>query len=167
MASVEIASPVAGTTLTRVQGKRGSVSWELDQLRGLKHMGDQPTQAGNGSAQNATVAVAGPTVNVAPGDQVGADFEIRWRCNGRSLGDVEIMQSRAEGSGANLHVTATIANDSNIYTTTPPSDARFAGLQVRFHYRFSRPGASPLEADTDVTIYGNGTASKVYRWSQA
>jgi hypothetical protein len=163
----DLPSPVPNATLTRLQEKRGSVSWELDHLHGLKHLDNQPTQAGSGSLQSTSVAVVGPAVNVGPGDQVAADFEVRWRYNGRSLGDVEIVHTRAEGSGANLHVTATIANDTNIYTTTPPSDARFAGLRVRFHYRFSRAGASPLEADTDVTLYGNGTASKVYRWSQA
>lgn len=158
----ELPSPIGGTTLTRSQGQQGSVTWEVDQITGFKHIdGARPGSA----MQSASLAVVGPTVTIAPGNVLMGDFDVRWRFDGSSVGDVEVVNTRTGGSQANLHVTATIGNDDKAYTTNPPSEVRFAGLPIRFHYRFTRAGSPPLEADTDVMIFGNGTASKVYRWS--
>jgi hypothetical protein len=168
MAVVEIASSIAGAAMTRILEDRGDVAWELDQLRGLKHIGDNAANAGASAYQDAKpVTISGWYFENRIGDRITADFRVRFQYNGRSVGNVQVDNvGTNDAVGWGLHVRANIMDDAQVYTTTPPSDARFAAVRVHFYYRFDRLVGGDYIAEIDLTLFGNGTHTKNGRWVQ-
>jgi V8-like Glu-specific endopeptidase len=165
-AVVEIASAVAGAAMTRILDNEGDVKWELDQLRGLKHVGDNPANAGNGVFKTITTPVDGYWVENLLRDRIEADFEIRWQANGHSLGNVELTNTKTNDAvGWGLEVKGTIMDDAAAYVR-PPSADKLAALKVRFYYRFTRGIGSDQIAIQDITLYSDGTHDETGRWTQ-
>jgi hypothetical protein len=164
----EIATTIGGMVMERVLDGQGDVNWELDQAKGLKHLDDNPANAGSSPFTNNTLLVEGPHLSTVFGvDEIYADFEVRWQSNGHSLGNVQIMNVHAEdAAGAGLTVKANIMDDAIRYTTVPPSADLFAAIQVHFSYRFTNIIWGDRLADIDLWLYGNGTFMKKSRWTQ-
>ncbi len=167
MAVVEIASAIVGAAMTRILDNEGDVSWELDQLRGLKHISDNPANAGSAPYRNATPIPVELWRENPIGDRISAEFEVRWQYNGSSLGNVEIYNiGTKDAAGWGLSVKANIMDDAQVYTTVPPSDARFAGIRVHFYYRFTRFIGSDFLGEVNITLHGNNTYSYADKWLQ-
>lgn len=166
-AVVEIASAIVGATMTRILDNEGDISWELDQLQGLKHPDNNAANQGSASFSTQTITVAGPRGSTVVGvDHIYADAEITFQHNGSSLGNVQISVTRANDAvGAGLVVKANIMDDANAYSR-PPNTQRFAAVKVRFHYRFTNSVWADMIAITDLVLYGDGTVSRVHRWTQ-
>jgi len=165
-AVIPIISTIVGATMTRIMNNTGDISWELDQLKGLKVPGDDNARRGAESYRTITTAVKEwPVVEVGFGitDEIYADFEMEWQCNGHSVGNLTIKNTHTNDAiGWGLTVDAKINDDSTVY----PADV--AAIRVTFQYRFSGP---PLRSDAlairDFTLFGDGTIKENSRWTQA
>lgn len=164
---VPIASAIVNATMTRILNNEGDVSWELDQLQGLKHVGDNPANAGPASYQTKTITIDGPRAwTTIFKDHIGVDTEIVFQHNGRSLGNVQVSVVYANDAvAASLVVKENINNDANAYTrgSNPTS---FAAIRIRIHYRFSFTVLSDYIYIDDITLYGDGTYSRKLRKTQ-
>ena len=163
-AVVPIASAVVGATMTRVLSNEGDVSWELDQMRGLKHPNNDAARQGQANFTTTTTRVEGwPKVENGFTDEISADFEIRWQHNGHSLGNVDITPIHSNDAvGWGLEVKATINDDAHVY------DGDVAALFVQFKYRFTRSVGSDWLAVTDLRLSADGRAEFTRQeWTQA
>lgn len=169
-AVVPIAAAVVGTVMTRVLNNEGDVKWELDQMRGMKHVGDDPANVGSLSPTWNTITVKDwPEVTNGLGDSIYANFEIRFQYDGRSLGNISITNINTNDAvGWGLNVKAQIMDDAAAYTLTsgPAGAPSFAAVKIQFYYRFDRSIGSDAIAIADYTLYGNGTYSSSGRWTQ-
>jgi hypothetical protein len=163
---IPIVSTILGATMTRIMNNSGDVSWELDQLRGLKVPGDDNARRGSETYRTITTAVKEwPVVEVGFGvtDEIYADFEMEWQCNGHSVGNLTIKNTHTNDAvGWGLTIDAKINDDSTVY------QGDVAAIRVAFQYRFSGP---PLRSDAlairDFTLFGDGTIKENSRWTQA
>ena len=160
---IPIAAAVIGAVFTRVLSNTGDVSWQLDQMSGLKHPNDQlpnplpPFQDG-------------PLIRLVDWPSTGgigtisAGFEIRWQHNGQSLGNVQIDNVASQDAALwGLEVKARIMNDSIVYPRNAP---RFAALKVRIEYRFTHTVFSDRLAYREIHLFGNGTYNLAGDWTQ-
>ncbi|PCE24674.1 N-acetylmuramoyl-L-alanine amidase [Burkholderia ubonensis] len=154
---------VPGATLDTQVGEAGSVTWALDQLHGMKSVP-------GADAANRPL-VDGPTIRIAdwpylddPGGQrVCAHFFVDWHFDGRSVGDVQIVNVGAsDAPGHTLHVSARIDDDPQLY---PPAKPLFGALRVHFAYRFVEPDASVHEAATELHLFGDGSYEQASHWA--
>jgi hypothetical protein len=164
-ALIPIASAIVGATMTRIMNDSGDVSWELDQLKGLKVPGDDNARRGSETFTTTTTAVKEwPVVEVGVGvtDAIYADFEMEWQSNGHSVGNLTIKNTHTNDAiGWGLKVDAKINDDSTVY----PGDV--AAIRVTFQYRFSGPlWRSDAVALRDFTLFGDGTVKENSRWTQ-
>jgi hypothetical protein len=165
---VEIASAIAGATMTRVLDNQGDVSWELDQLpRDAIHPGGASTTPGSDVWQTQTISVPGLRCENKAGQETFADFEVSFKYNGSSVGFVEVSTTKAEDAwGWGLSVKENITADPNSYDTVPPSGQRFAAAKLRFHFRFDHTPLQDVIGIIDLTLYGNGKFAEAARWTQ-
>lgn len=166
-AVLPIVSAIVGASMTRILNNSGDVSWELDQLQGLKHVDNNAANAGATSYQDKTVAINGPHAWLGGGlDHIYVDTEISFQHNGRSLGNVQIAVVHSNDAlGAALEVKAQIMDDANAYSRPPATD-RFAAIKVRIHYRFSFTVGGDYIWIDDITLYGDGTHARRQRKTQ-
>lgn len=159
MAVAEIASAIVGAAMTRILDNEGDVKWELDQLQGLQHIGDDPSKQGSGQLLEQTIRIEGPRASTVLGkDRIFVDTEIVFQYNGRSLGNIQASIVRSEDAvGGALTVKENIMKDARVYSL-PPSTEQFAAIKIRIHYRFewTWPHSDYIYID-DITLYGNGT----------
>lgn len=163
-AVVQIGSAVAGAVFTRLLDDEGDISWELDQMSGLKHPNDQAPNPLPPFRDGTPVRLV-DWPYTGRGDNIHAGFEIRWQYNGTSLGNVQISNiSTNDAIGWGLTVKGRIMNDSVVYPRNAP---KFAALRVRLEYRFSRVGPfSDQIAFREVHLFGNGTYNTTGDWTQ-
>lgn len=164
-AVVPIAATVIGTVMTRVVNNEGDVTWELDQMRGLKHPNNTAPDP-LPPAQDGTVIrlTDWPYVENYLSDRISAGFEISWQYNGVSVGNVQITNvATNDAVGWGLSVKAHIMDDDIVY---PRDNPRFAAVKIRFEYRFTRSIGSDAIAIQDVHLFGNGLHNISGRWEQ-
>jgi hypothetical protein len=167
-AVVPIVTAIVGATMTRILNNEGDVSWELDQLKGIKHPDDDPKRSGSENFRTIVTPVTGwPKVKggiheiEALADEIYADFEMEWQCNGHSLGNLAIKNTHTNDAvGHGLEIHATINDDSTVYEDDQ------AALRVSFNYRFTRSVGSDAVAIRDFTLYADGTLHEEPRWTQ-
>jgi hypothetical protein len=159
-----VVGSIAGAAITRILDRKGSVSWELDQLGGLKHPFNDAKHQGTAALQTQTLKVAGPRMaQSANADEIYADADLRFQCNGHSVGNVQIALTEAHDAfGASLEVKAQIMDEANTYRRG--NSGPFAALRVRFQYRFTHPALNDVIKFTDYVLYGNGTHDVRYHW---
>lgn len=160
---IPIVAAVVGAVFTRILNNDGDVSWELDQMNGLKHPNDQapPTIA---AVQDGTVIKLTDWPKTGGLGSIFAGFEVRWQYNGTSLGNISINQvSSADAALWGLKVKARIINDSKVY---PQGSPRFAGLRIRFEYRFTHTAFSDRLAYREIQLFGNGAYNMHGEWTQ-
>ena len=160
---VPIAAPVIGAVFTRLLSNEGDVSWELDQMNGLKHPNDQaPTPMA--PFRDGTVIRLTDWPRTGGLGSIFAGFEVRWQHNGTSLGNILLSNvSSSDAALWGLEVKARISNDSIVYPSSAP---RFAGLRIRFEYRFTHSVGSDRLAYREIQLFGNGAYNMRGEWTQ-
>jgi len=162
---IPIVAAFVGAVSTRLLNDDGDVSWELDQLNGLKH-------PNNVAPNPLPPAMDGPVIRLTDwpkwelniGDEISAGFEINWQYNGQSVGNVSISNVATNDAVAwGLTVKAHIIDDAIVY---PRDNPTFAALKIRFEYRFSSPIHDDAIAIQDVHLFGNGRYNVTGRWEQ-
>ncbi|HJQ31286.1 MAG TPA: papain-like cysteine protease family protein, partial [Pyrinomonadaceae bacterium] len=163
---VPVAAAITGAVMTRILNNEGDITWELDQLQGLKHPGNNPANQGTATFSTRTVSVPGLRVSTVLGiDQIYADAEITFQYNGRSLGNVQIAITQSNDAySQGLVVRANIMDEANVFTR-PPSTEQFAAIKVRFHYRFTSPIQDDKIGIIDFVLFGDGTFNRQSRWT--
>lgn len=161
---IPIAAAVVGAAFTRLLSNAGDVSWELDQMSGLKHPNDTAPSPLPAFQDGAVVRLVDWPRSGGLIDSISAGFEVRWQHNGQSLGNVQISNvATNDAIGWGLTVQARIMNDSIVY---PRNEPRFAALRIRFDYRFTRGIGSDLLAWRELHLFGNGTYNLTGDWTQ-
>lgn len=162
---VPIVSTIVGATMTRVMNNVGDVTWELDQLRGLKHPNDQAPSPTPTFSDGPLIRLVGwPKFDVGGVDEISAGFEVRWQYNGKSLGNVQISNvTTNDAVGWGLHTKAQIMDDNIVY---PRGNPTFAALRIRFDYRFHATEGSDRLAYREVHLFANGTFNLTGDWTQ-
>ena len=141
-----------------VSGSAGVIAWDLDQFRGTKN----PSQNGTSAPfRDAPVIQLDkwPYLDTSTGGAIPASFSVAWQCNGKSLGNVRIANTAANGAPSPLRVTARIVDAEE-------ADPQTAAMRIRFEYRFARDAAPEAVATTEIRLYGNGTYDQSSRWQQ-
>jgi hypothetical protein len=164
-ASAEIVGAIVGAVVERILNNVGDVTWDLEQLKGVKHPQDKAAESPAQFHNAPVIAVKDwPYVQNALGDRLGASFKVEWQYNGTSVGNVRITHvGTNDAAGSALHVEARIMDDQIVY----PEDApRFAAIWVRFHYRFSRFAGRDAVALVNLHLYGDGTYEQSGEWTQ-
>ena len=87
----EIAAIFPGARMTRVSAGDANISWELDQLEGLKYPNDQAVSPAPPLQDAPTIHLTGwPYVKAPSGDQISADLTVDWQYTGTALGNIRI-----------------------------------------------------------------------------
>ena len=162
---VPIATTILGATMTRVMNNVGDITWELDQLRGLKHPNDRAPDPSPAFSDGPVIRLVGwPKFDVGRIDEISAGFEIAWQHNGKSLGNVQISNvGTNDAVGWGLHVKAQIMDDNIVY---PRNNPTFAALRIRFDYRFHAVVGSDRLAYREVHLFANGSYNLAGDWTQ-
>ena len=162
-AGADAATAIGSVILDHIISNEGDVSWELDQMRGLKHPNDQAPPSPQRFQDAKTIKLTGWPVAGGLVDNITADFTVDWQYNGLSLGNVAIENVGVNDAvGWGLKVQAHIMDDNKLYA---PNSC--AALRVRFHYRFTRSIGTDVIAITELHLYGDGTWEQNSRWEQA
>ena len=162
----DIPSFISDATMTRVQDSSGRVSWELDQLRGVKHPASQvPVPAVAKPLLDArTIRLEDWPCIEAGAEHIQASFTVDWQYDGQALGNIRIANTAAsEAADWSLQVCATITDYAADY---PPGAPQYAALNVTFNYQFTRTDGSDAHATTELKLFGNGTFNQTSRWAQ-
>jgi hypothetical protein len=160
---IPIVAAVVGAVFTRLLNNDGDVSWELDQMNGLKHPNDQAPPTIAPVADGAVIKLTDWPKTGGLGS-IFAGFEVRWQYNGTSLGNISINQVTSSDAALwGLKVKARIINDSKVY---PAGSPRFAGLRIRFEYRFTHTVFSDRLAYREIQLFGNGAYNMHGEWTQ-
>ncbi len=168
---VEVESPIAGTTLKRLRDNDGGVvSWELDQLDGLKPgHADTPALATSEAAtprDGETLLLSEwPYLEAEDGSRISLDLEVRWQHDGSGVGNIRMRRHAASaGQGLRLAVTARVADVAGRFPTDNPV---CAALDINVEYRFTRADASSVVAVYALRLFGNGRHNCAGRWLEA
>jgi N-acetylmuramoyl-L-alanine amidase/Papain-like cysteine protease AvrRpt2 len=162
---VGVASEIAGAVMERVLDNEGDISWELDQLKGFKYPGDDPANAGSGPWRDGPTITSGRFTTGGLVDEITATFEIRWQYNGRSVGNIQVINvGTNDAVGWGLKVKSTINNDAIVYQR--PGTEPFAAVKVTTTYHFSRSIGGDKIGVRDLMLYGDGTWRETSRWTQ-
>jgi hypothetical protein len=162
---IEIASAIAGAAMTRVINGDANITWELDQLNGLKHPNDQAPSPLSPFRDAPTIRLKDwPYVEALDGDRISADFTVDWQYNGTSLGNIRVSNVGTNGAILwKLKVKAQIMNDAILY---PKESPRMAALRLRVYYQFTRAIGSDFIAVTDMHLFGDGSYDLDGHWEQ-
>ena len=162
---IAIAAAVVGAISSRLLSNEGDVSWELDQLNGLKHPNDVPPSPMPAASDGRVIRLTDwPIVEAGIHGTTSAGFEIGWQYNGKSVGNIAISNvSTTDAVLWGLAVKAHIINDAIVY---PRENPAFAAIKIRFEYRFSRTVGDDLIAIRDVHLFGNGAYNIDGHWEQ-
>jgi hypothetical protein len=162
---IEIASVVAGAAMQRLVNNTGSITWQLDQLRDLKHPNDQAPPSPAPFHDAPTIQLTDwPLIENLATSQIWAHFSVDWQFNGRSLGKIRISPiGTNEAVGWSLAVTAQIMDDAIVYPTATPT---YAAIRIRFTYQFRRMIGSDSIGVTDLHLFGDGQYERDSHWTQ-
>jgi hypothetical protein len=169
-AGVAVATEIVGAVAKAIIDNKGDVHWDLHQLEGVMHPGNDPANAVQAEFRSGeTLKVTGPRMIVDWGkdDVIYLDCEMRWQYNGTSVGNVEIIErGLSDAVGGELYVKATLRPDLRIFRHPPDTGRPAAGLRVLFHYRWVFP--LPWDDDeiktTEYMLYGDGVWERVANW---
>jgi uncharacterized protein YycO len=166
---VEIASAIAGATMQLLSNSDGNITWELMQLKGLKHPNDKAPDPMPPFHDAKTITLDGwPWLEALDGDRISASFIVDWQYNGQSLGNVQISETATNHALLrHLHVRADVMDDAKVYKSLAKGGAdNIAALRIRLHYQFTRPLLSDSVAIVDLHLFGDGTYEQDFRWTQ-
>jgi N-acetyl-anhydromuramyl-L-alanine amidase AmpD len=156
-------STIGGLVPLILSDNSGDVSWELDQLRGLKHPSDRAPPKPAPFTDAPTIRLDDwPKLALYGIDDIYAWFTVDWQHNGKSLGNVRIGNIATNDAKAmKLKVRAQIMDDNILY-----EPGGIAALRVRFHYRFSRLVGDDIIGVTELQLFADGTHLRESNWLQ-
>jgi N-acetyl-anhydromuramyl-L-alanine amidase AmpD len=159
-----VAGAIAGIVINRIEDKQGAVSWHLDQWSGPKRPWDKEAFEGPTVWGHHVTKVEGPWVEMISTTRLGADFEIEWDSNGRSIRNIVISCIGTDDFvWASLDVQGRIVDEPNAYNF-PGDTTPVAAVHVRFDYHFHLHLQPDEFCITNVTLYGNGKTGFAYDW---
>ena len=165
-ATTELPSPIPGTTLRRVSDAEGDVIfWELDQLEGLKRPDGATPAVASALVDAETIVLSGwPYVEGDDGARLYMDVEVKWQCDGTSLGNIRMDLNEAASSlnGDKLYLTGRIAD---VAARFPSDNPTCAALDINVEYRFVRRDGSAVVATNALRLFGNGKHNLTGRWA--
>jgi V8-like Glu-specific endopeptidase len=147
---------IGDTAVTTIAGGTGNVTWELDQFAGVKMAAQTavaPLQSGE------TIQLANwPYCDYPDGARAAAWFTVDWRYSGQAIGNVRISPIGMQQGPQPLTVEARI-EDANA------KEPNTVALLVRFTYRFSTAEGQGVVANTDLTLYSDGSIDQKSNWT--
>jgi N-acetyl-anhydromuramyl-L-alanine amidase AmpD len=160
-----LAADAVPNPIEKGANREGNITWELEQFRGWKHPNDTAPASPPPFHDAPAIRLDDwPYVDVPDRGRVSASFNVRWQCNGQSLGDVQIVNTgTCGGQPDGLRVTAKIDDDIVSLRKTPA----YAALRVHLQYEFARGSMPPSVATIDLHLYGDGTYEQTSRWEQS
>jgi hypothetical protein len=164
---VEVESPIPGTTLKRMRDNDGGVvSWDLDQLEGLKQPdGAAPAIAATPRDGETLLLDEWPYLEGDDGQSIRMGLEVRWQHDGSAVGNIRMHRHSASASdGHRLAVTARVADVAGRF---PSADPVCAALDINVEYRFTLPDASSVVAVYTLRLFGNGRYNSAGHWLDA
>lgn len=164
---IEVASPIAGTTLKRVRDNDGGVIfWDLDQLEGMKHPdGAAPAIASTLQDGPTLLYDQWPYLDGEDGQRIRMDLEVRWQYDGSAVGNIRMSRHGAAASaGHRLEVSARVADVAGRF---PSDNPVCAAIDINVEYRFTRADASVVVAVYALRLFGNGRHNCAGRWLDA
>ncbi len=164
---VEVESPIPGTRLRRVRDNDdGVVSWDLDQLDGMKHPESAaPSIAATPRDGEPLILAEWPYLEGDDGQRICMDLEVLWQFDGSAVGNIRTSRRGAAASeGHRLAVTARVADVAGSF---PSDNPVCAAIDVNVEYRFTRPDGSVVVAVYALRLFGNGRHNCAGRWLDA
>jgi len=151
-------------TVERVTGADGSVSWDFDQVRGLKQpAGATPAIVRTPPRDAKTLQLEGwPYVEPPEGGRVAAGFKVDWQYDGAAVGNVRIAPTgNSQANGWTLTVTARADLDPPAH---PPSDpAAPACIAIIVRWTFHGPDSEAV-ARLHLRLLGDGHVDQQVCW---
>jgi Papain-like cysteine protease AvrRpt2 len=147
-------SHVIGTTMHRVRGQSGRVTYVLEQLEGFKSTDTSPTIVAPIIPQQ-IVLDAWPRLNQDP---VPMPLLVRFASDGSRVGDIRIEPVSTDASALpyDVDISAIILDGNN-------SSSSVAAINVRIDYLY-RASDGEHRACTELTLYGNGRNAMSSTW---
>lgn len=162
-AAVEIAG-LGFEVLKGVLENEGDVSWELQQMNGIKSPRDDQSYGQREPWGTKTDTMYAYVTNML-GDKIEARFEVRFQYNGHALGNIQITNTGTNDAALwGLRVSAQIMPDQQAYRVNGKEPV--AAIEVTFHYRFSRTIGSDKIYVGRYKLYGTGDFDYSGRWTQ-
>jgi hypothetical protein len=147
-------------TVEAVSGSDGVVSWQLDQLRGLKRPAGEDTASTRPVLDAPTIRLdTWPYLEPSEGGRVAAGFTVAWRYDGRGVGDVRIAPAGTSQAAAwRLAVAAQVVEQPE------PAPNQPAAIGLRFRYVFTGPEGAQHVGLIDLILRGDGRFDQQSRW---
>jgi N-acetyl-anhydromuramyl-L-alanine amidase AmpD len=165
-AATMIPSVVPGTTMERMQETVAGVSWDLDQLHGLKRPVDAGAAARPVRSAPTVELNDWPFVQAPNGELVRAAIGVDWQFDGEGVGNIAIAGGNADvPSGWGLRVTARITDHRS--ARAHQGHGEVASLKVRVRHEFTMPDRRGANAITDIRLFGDGTMEQENFWEDA
>jgi hypothetical protein len=159
---------VVGATwvIDKVWNNSGDVEWQLDLMKGKKHVRNDPANEGTGAYQDQTINIRGPRASTFLGlDKIYFDCDVQFQYNGSSIANITVLpRSTSDAAGAGLKVEAKIQEDDKVYLDN--QRRRIAGMKVHITYRFTSPLYDDLLAKSELSVYGDGDFRFKHEWTQ-
>jgi V8-like Glu-specific endopeptidase len=151
-------SRVAGTTMRRVRGSQGQITWALDQLEGIK--------LPPGTAAT-TPALTPTTIVLSDWPHFGRDpnplpLTVRFDAGGGAVGNIQVTAGTPAAVHYDVNVTATIEDDPQ--PTPTSSKASTAALRLTIDYDFSGTPEGETSARVKLRLLGNGNYDLACAW---
>jgi hypothetical protein len=144
----------------------GDIKWQLDQMRGVKYPLDDEQSFKNKGTWNAREVESEAYVDNTFGVRVAdAAFRVKFRYDGYSVGDVNIVRVRVADQpmwGANI--TANIVPAPEAYQVKGKQPV--AAVEVTFEYSFNRSIGQDLIYIDRLVLYGTGDWDQKGEWTQ-
>ena len=150
--------------MERVMDQDGNITWQLDQLRGLKHPDDVAPVPAAPLRDALTIRLdRWPHLDNGQGE-ISAWFAVDWQFNGTSVGNIHIVNTGTTGTRlTGLSIEARIEDDPAVYPVNNPT---YAGVRIVFKYIFKAPTGRPATAKTSLHLLGDGTFEQRSDWEQ-
>jgi V8-like Glu-specific endopeptidase/uncharacterized protein YycO len=147
-------SRVIGTTMHRVRGQSGRVTYMLEQLEGFKSTDTSPAILAPIIPQQ-IVLDAWPRLNQ---DSAPLPLILRFASDGSRVGDIRIEPASTDASALpyDVDINAMILDGNN-------SSSTVAAINVRIDYLY-RASDGEHRACTELTLYGNGRNAMNSSW---
>lgn len=148
---------VPGTTMRRVRGSRGRVTWALDQLEGVKQ--SDPAAAMVPALVPTTIALdQWPCI---ARDAVPLPVTVRFDAGGGAVGNVRITAGTAADLPYDVNITATIEDEPQ---PLPGMGAPQAAVKVTIDVDFTGTPQGNVTARTRLRLVGNGRYDQDSAW---
>lgn len=146
----------------------GSVTYDLKKMEGHKTPWDQKKKYPIKNVDHRTQTAKCYRHTRLNADEIGAQFTIKYETDGHSVGNIEILPERMEGSwlGWDLHVAVSMMPDTTAYRNKKTGARPLAAVRVTLTYRFTHRFHDDHIFREVFQLYGDGTRDLSRKWVQ-